>query len=110
MLPLEQPGAFKGQLAFVVPEGHFDLPTTGISQNDGPSTFGGMGRFGGEQVPGRLMFAAGHDQPERLVRSGIEYWESQDAGLALATMAGIPQQTLVPRERWPLLISPGLRN
>jgi hypothetical protein len=29
-LPLEEPGALKGQFRFIVPDGHFDLPSTSI--------------------------------------------------------------------------------
>ena len=42
------------------------------------------------------MLASGHDEPERLVVSGIEDGEGNDTGLAFTAMTGIPQQAMVP--------------
>ena len=80
----------------MVADGHFDLPATGISKDDLPGEFGGEGRFGGEEIPGGLVFASGDDQPERLEVSGIEDREGNDPGLAFALVTGIPQVAVVP--------------
>ena len=55
-----------------------------------------MGRFRGEQIPGRLAFAASDHQPEGLVMSGIENGEGNNAGFAFTMTASIPDQTVIP--------------
>ena len=93
---MEESGAFKSEFRFVVAERHFNLPATSVSENDFPGEFRRMGRFRGEQVPGRFAFAASHDEPEGLVMRAIENGESDDPGFAFTTTASIPNQTVIP--------------
>ena len=105
-IPLEKPGTFKSEFRFVIAQRHFNLPAASISENDFPGESRGMSRFRGEQVPGRLAFAASDHEPERLVMSAIENGESDDPGFTFTATAGIPNQT-VTQERLALLSSPG---
>ena len=59
--PSEDSRTLKSQFAFVVTNSHFDLPATGISQNDLPGEERRMSGLGGEQIPGGLTFASGND-------------------------------------------------
>ncbi len=65
-VPFEESGAFKGQLGFMVTNGHFDLPAPGISEDNSPGEFRGMSRFGSEEIPGGLIFPSSDDEPEGL--------------------------------------------
>ena len=96
MLPLEQPGALKGQFGFVETNGHFDLPSASISVHDVPGVLRAVDGLGGEQIPGGLLLAACHNEPERLVMDRIGDRESNDPDLAMAASAGIPQHTVLP--------------
>src|SRR5512134_1056848 len=95
--PFEESGAFKRQLRLVVADGHFDLPAPGISQDDLPGELGSMSRFRGEEIPGRLVLAASHNQPEGLLVSGIENRKGNDAGFAFTLVACIPEHAVIPR-------------
>ena len=60
-LPVEETRALEGQLAFVEADGHFNLPATGIGEDNLPSELGRVSGFGGEQIPRGLSFASGND-------------------------------------------------
>ena len=94
--PAEESGALKSQFAFVVANGHFDLPAAGIGKDDLPGESGGVSGFGGEEIPGGLPLASGHDQPKRLVVGGIKDREGNDTCLAFTAMTSIPQQAMLP--------------
>ena len=96
-LPGESPQAFKAQLGFIKAERHFDLPSSGIDQEDVESLLGGIDRFRSEQVPESFTGSLARDhQPEGLLKDGVEDREGQDADFAVAVPAGILNQALYP--------------
>ena len=95
-VPLEESGAFKSQFGLVVTNGHFDLPTTGISQDDLPGKLRSISGLGSEEIPGRLVLPPSDHQPKGLLVGRIEDRKGNDTGFAFALVAGIPEQAVVP--------------
>jgi hypothetical protein len=95
-VPFKESGTFKGQLRLVVPDSHFDLPTTGVSEDNLPGEFGGVSGFRSEEIPGGLFFTSSHDQPEGLLVGLVKHWKGNDTGFAFALVASIPEHAVVP--------------
>ena len=89
MLPLDKSGAFESEFGFGVADGHFDLPTASISVHHIPGIVIAADGLGGEQIPGRLVFAASHNQPQGLTMNVVEDLEGDDANFALTASAAL---------------------
>jgi len=73
------------------------LPTPGIGKDNLPGLFGLFNGFGREEIPGFASIAwARNDQEELALIVRQVNRASDDTGPALATSAGIPNQTLFP--------------
>ena len=97
-VPLEESGAFEGQLGFVVTDGHFDLPAAGIGKDDLPSQLRGMCGLGSKQIPRGLVLASSDNQPERLVVGRVKKRKGNDPGLRVYDIM-CKRGTNVSRER-----------
>lgn len=96
-LPAGQAWAFEGELALIEPEGRLDVPTTAIGEDNMPGILGGMDRIFSEEISGFATDAwASRDQTEWLMEIPVKDGYGNNADLAVATSAGIPEHALLP--------------
>jgi hypothetical protein len=78
-------------------DGHFHIPATGIVLDHPPCVAGRLVRLIGELAPRFVFFAwTGHHQLKELFVLPVKDRHGEEAGLALAAPADIPQHALIP--------------
>ena len=97
-MPEPEAWGFEGQFRFSVAIGHFNLPTTGIGQNELPGVVGGKDGFIGEQIPGLATWSLARNyQPQIFIwEVRVSDFQGQKANLALDMAAGVINGAMLP--------------
>jgi hypothetical protein len=98
IVPKPESGRFEGEFGFGIAKSHFNLPSTGISENNRPSVVVARKRLIGEEVPGGVaLTGTSDDQEERPRISGMGDWSIVKAILAEFISSSIPQKSGLQR-------------
>ena len=96
IMPVPKTGTLQSKLRFSVAEGDFNLPAATVGEDNAPRIINRLNRFIGEQIPGFATFAgSGNNEPERVVIVRMLDRSEDNAGLAPATAATVPDVAVV---------------